>query len=94
MQKLWSTANIFLMDTKKIKYTRSLAQKAAFDSGARWIILCDTNGTLLPDEVSEIVSDVCKTVSGDHLGIHAHNDTGNAIANSLAAVQSGVRRDS
>ena len=40
----------------------------------------------------KIVSDVCKTVSGDHLGIHAHNDTGNAIANSSAAVQSGVVR--
>ena len=66
--------------------------EAAFDSGARWIILCDTNGGTLPDEVSEIVKNVCKTVSGDYLGIHAHNDTGNAIANSLAAVQSGVRQ--
>ena len=76
---------------KNKKYALACA-KAAFDSGARWIILCDTNGGTLPDEVSEIVSDVCKTVSGDHLGIHAHNDTGNAIANSLAAVQSGVRQ--
>ena len=67
-------------------------RKGSFRLGARWIILCDTNGGTLPDEVSEIVSEVCKTVSGDHLGIHAHNDTGNAIANSLAAVQSGVRQ--
>ena len=77
---------------KKNKIYALACAKAAFDSGARWIILCDTNGGTLPDEVSEIVSDVCKTVSGDHLGIHAHNDTGNAIANSLAAVQSGVRQ--
>ncbi len=66
--------------------------KASYESGARWVVLCDTNGGTLPDEVSEIVRDVCRSVSGDNLGIHAHNDTGNAIANSLAAVQSGVRQ--
>ncbi len=76
---------------KNKKYALACA-KAAFDSGARWVILCDTNGGTLPDEVSKIVKDVCKTIPGDHLGIHAHNDTGNAIANSLAAVQSGVRQ--
>tara|TARA_Y100000591_G_scaffold329453_1_gene358051 strand:- start:4259 stop:5884 length:1626 start_codon:yes stop_codon:yes gene_type:complete len=77
---------------KKNKNYALKCVKAAFDSGARWVILCDTNGGTLPDEVSEIVKDVCKTVSGKNLGIHAHNDTGNAIANSLAAVQSGVRQ--
>ena len=55
-------------------------------------MLCDTNGGTLPNEVSEIVSEVTKIVPGTNLGIHAHNDTGNAVANSLAAVLSGVRQ--
>ncbi len=66
--------------------------KAAFDQGARWIVLCDTNGGTLPHEVSQIVKEVSKVVPGKNLGIHAHNDTGNAVANSLAAVLSGVRQ--
>ena len=66
--------------------------KAAFDQGARWIVLCDTNGGTLPSEVSKIVSEVIKHIPGENLGIHAHNDTENAVANSLAAVQSGVRQ--
>ena len=66
--------------------------KAAFDEGARWIILCDTNGGTLPHEISKIVSEVSKVIPGQNLGIHAHNDTGNAVANSLAAVMSGVRQ--
>ena len=66
--------------------------KSAYDNGARWIVLCDTNGGTLPNEVTEIVSEVAKSVPGKNLGIHAHNDTGNAVANSLAAVLSGVRQ--
>ena len=66
--------------------------KAAYDQGARWVILCDTNGGTLPHEVTQIVSEVTKVVPGKNLGIHAHNDTGNAVANSLAAVLSGVRQ--
>jgi 2-isopropylmalate synthase len=66
--------------------------KAAFDQGARWIVLCDTNGGTLPHEVSKIVNEVSKIIPGKNLGIHAHNDTGNAVANSLAAVLSGVRQ--
>ncbi|MBD1137006.1 citramalate synthase [Pelagibacterales bacterium SAG-MED49] len=66
--------------------------KAAYDQGARWIVLCDTNGGTLPHEVSKIISEVIKYVPGENLGIHAHNDTENAVANSLAAVQSGVRQ--
>jgi len=65
--------------------------KAAFEQGARWIILCDTNGGTLPHEITEIVMAVCKVIPGENLGIHAHNDTGNAVANSLAAVWAGVR---
>ena len=66
--------------------------KAAYDNGARWIILCDTNGGTLPHEVSRIVLEVTKHISGKNLGIHAHNDTENAVANSLIAVQAGVRQ--
>jgi 2-isopropylmalate synthase len=65
--------------------------KAAFDEGARWIVLCDTNGGTLPHEITKIVTDVAKIIPGKNLGIHAHNDTGNAVANSLAAVWAGVR---
>ena len=66
--------------------------KAAYDSGARWIVLCDTNGGTLPHEVSKIVEEVTKHIPGKNLGIHAHNDTENAVANSLVAVQAGVRQ--
>ncbi|MGQ3672537.1 citramalate synthase [Xanthobacter sp. TB0136] len=66
--------------------------KAAYDAGARWVVLCDTNGGTLPHEVEEIVADVARVVPGDHLGIHAHNDTEQAVANSLAAVRAGARQ--
>ena len=66
--------------------------KAAYDNGARWVVLCDTNGGTLPHEVSKIVSEVIKVVPGKNLGIHAHNDTGNAVSNTLAAVLTGVRQ--
>lgn len=66
--------------------------KAAYDAGARWVVLCDTNGGTMPNEVEEIVTAVKKVVPGDHLGIHAHNDTEQAVANSLAAVRAGVRQ--
>lgn len=66
--------------------------KTAFDAGARWIVLCDTNGGTLPSEVFNIITEIKKTVPGDNLGIHCHNDTGNAVANSLAAVEAGARQ--
>ena len=56
------------------------------------MVLCDTNGGSLPHEVERIVSEVAKHVPGAHLGIHVHNDTENAVANSLAAVRAGVRQ--
>ena len=65
---------------------------AAFKSGARWVVLCDTNGGTLPHEVERIVLEVCKKIPGKNIGIHAHNDTGNAVANSLAAVRAGARQ--
>jgi 2-isopropylmalate synthase len=66
--------------------------KTAYESGARWVVLCDTNGGTLPHEVEQIVADVTKHVPGDHIGIHAHNDTEQAVANSLAAVRAGARQ--
>jgi len=66
--------------------------KAAYDEGARWVVLCDTNGGTLPDEVESIVREVVKVIPGDHVGIHAHNDTEQAVANSLAAVRAGARQ--
>src|SRR3989440_1629277 len=66
--------------------------KAAVDEGARWVVLCDTNGGALPHEVEKIVGQVVKQIPGDHVGIHAHNDTEQAVANSLAAVRAGARQ--
>lgn len=66
--------------------------RAAYDAGARWIVLCDTNGGTLPDHIAEIVKAVATHIPSTHLGIHAHNDTENAVANSLAAVNAGVRQ--
>lgn len=66
--------------------------KAAYESGARWVVLCDTNGGSLPHEIEAIVAKVTKYIPGKNLGIHCHNDTENAVANSLAAVRAGVRQ--
>ncbi|MDG1737391.1 MAG: citramalate synthase [Paracoccaceae bacterium] len=66
---------------------------AAFKAGARWIVLCDTNGGTLPAEVHDITRAVIEAgIPGDHLGIHTHNDTENAVANSLAAIEAGARQ--
>ena len=64
----------------------------ALNAGARWIVLCDTNGGTLPHEVFDIVKTVCSTLPGDRIGIHTHNDTENAVANSIAAIQAGARQ--
>jgi len=66
--------------------------KAAYEAGARWVVLCDTNGGTLPTEIARIVAAVAKEVPGAHLGIHCHNDTENAVANSLAAIEAGARQ--
>jgi 2-isopropylmalate synthase len=67
--------------------------KAALAAGARWIVLCDTNGGTLPHEIGTITRAVIAAgIPGERLGIHAHDDTGNAVANSLAAVDAGARQ--
>jgi 2-isopropylmalate synthase len=72
-------------------YALSVA-RTAFEAGARWVVLCDTNGGTLPHEVERIVADVARHVPGKNLGIHTHNDTDNAVANTLAAVRQGCRQ--
>lgn len=66
--------------------------RTAYEAGARWVVLCDTNGGTLPDEIEAIVGAVVQHMPGTHVGIHTHNDTGHAIANSLAAVRAGARQ--
>src|SRR5579864_5146855 len=65
---------------------------AAENNGARWLVLCDTNGGTLPHEIERIVGEVCKKFDGNKIGIHTHNDTENAVANTLAAVRAGARQ--
>ena len=67
--------------------------RAALDAGARWVVLCDTNGGTLPSEVGRVTREVIAAgIPGNRLGIHCHDDTGNAVANSLAAVEAGARQ--
>ncbi|TRY16617.1 citramalate synthase [Tessaracoccus rhinocerotis] len=62
--------------------------RAASEAGAEVVILCDTNGGMLPSWMGDVVSAAAQT--GANLGIHCHNDTGCAVANTLAAVEAGV----
>lgn len=72
-------------------YALACVEKA-LDAGARWVVLCDTNGGTMPAEVRDIVARVLEVAPGDRLGIHPHDDTGQAVANALAAVEAGVRQ--
>ncbi|MFA5538568.1 MAG: citramalate synthase [Gemmobacter sp.] len=67
--------------------------RAAHGAGARWVVLCDTNGGTLPAEVGRVTAEVIAAgIPGARLGIHCHDDTGNAVAGSLAAVDAGARQ--
>lgn len=69
------------------------AVKAAYAAGARWVILCDTNGGALPSEVYEATKAVIAAgIPGSAIGVHTHNDCEHAVANSLAAVDAGARQ--
>ncbi|WP_198133850.1 citramalate synthase [Roseobacter sp. MED193] len=69
------------------------ACRTALEAGARWIVLCDTNGGAMPSEVKRIVAEVIAAgIPGESLGIHTHNDTENAVACSLAAIEAGARQ--
>jgi len=66
---------------------------AAHEAGARWVVLCDTNGGTLPGEIHDITRAVIEAgIPGDNIGIHCHDDTGNAVAGSLAAIDAGARQ--
>ena len=73
------------------EYALSIA-RTAYEAGARWVVLCDTNGGTLPHEIEEIVTDVIRHVPGTQVGMHAHNDTENAVANTFAAINAGARQ--
>jgi len=63
--------------------------KTAEVAGADWIVLCDTNGGLMPWEAADIIDKVSKVIKAP-LGIHCHNDAGMAVANTIVAVKQGV----
>ena len=66
---------------------------AALDAGARWVVLCDTNGGRLPDQIGAATAEVIASgIPGANLGIHTHDDTGTAVAGTLAAVEAGARQ--
>ncbi|MHC1682589.1 MAG: citramalate synthase [Clostridiaceae bacterium] len=65
--------------------------EAARDAGADWIVLCDTNGGTLPNEIEEIIRHLTQDLGFDNIGIHCHNDSGCAVANSVVAAISGAR---
>jgi len=65
--------------------------RAAWEAGADMVVLCDTNGGCLPGEIKEIVNKIGEIIPLDRLGVHVHNDGGLAVANSLAAVEAGVK---
>jgi 2-isopropylmalate synthase len=66
--------------------------RAALEGGAGWVVLCDTNGGTLPAEIGEITAAVCAALPQARVGIHCHNDTEQAVAGSLAAVEAGARQ--
>ena len=69
------------------------AAKAAYDAGARWVVLCDTNGGALPAQIFSATKAVIDIgIPGECIGIHTHNDTEHAVANSLAAIDAGARQ--
>lgn len=65
---------------------------AAYDGGARWLVLCDTNGGTLPDEVAQIVAEVTAHFPKQQIGVHLHNDTEQAVAGSIAAIRAGAHQ--
>ena len=66
--------------------------KAAHEGGAEWVVLCDTNGGTMPEEITEAVTAVREALPDANIGIHTHNDSGFAVANTIAAVKAGARQ--
>jgi len=80
-------------DGYKLDSSYALAAiRTAYEAGAKWLVLCDTNGGVMPEEAYLIVSEVKAALPGAPIGIHAHNDTEQAVAVSLAAIRAGARQ--
>jgi 2-isopropylmalate synthase len=92
MQKVFFDAEHFFDGFKADKAYALAALKAAHEGGAHTLVLCDTNGGTLTNEISDIIAEVRQALPTALLGIHAHNDCELAVANSLAAVQAGVEQ--
>ncbi len=88
-QRVFLDAEHFFDGYKSNKAYATEVVRASIEAGADVVALCDTNGGMLPDELTQIVNEVLGTTSA-RLGIHCHNDTGCAVANSLAAISAGV----
>jgi 2-isopropylmalate synthase len=73
-------------------YTASVVA-AAFEAGAERVVMCDTNGGMLPSQITAVVNDLVGRlgITADRLGIHCQNDTSCAVANTIAAVEAGVK---
>ena len=85
--------SISLTATGPIRPMRWTASGRRSTPGARWVVLCDTNGGTLPGEIGRITGEVIASgVPGARLGIHTHNDTETAVASTLAAVDAGARQ--
>jgi len=75
------------------RYDRAYAEavlRAAAGAGAEVLVLCDTNGGMLPDDVTATVGEVVAALPGSVIGVHCHNDTGCGVANSLAGLRAGA----
>ena len=88
-QRVFLDAEHFFDGYKSNKNYALEVVKASMAAGADVVALCDTNGGMLPDELTQIVNDVLGNTKA-RLGIHCHNDTGCAVANSLAAISAGA----
>ena len=88
-QRVFLDAEHFFDGYKSNKAYALEVVRVSAEAGADVIALCDTNGGMLPDELSQVVHEVLQASSA-RLGIHCHNDTGCAVANSLAAISAGV----
>jgi 2-isopropylmalate synthase len=88
-QRVFLDAEHFFDGYKSNKAYATEVVRTSIEAGADVVALCDTNGGMLPDELTQIVHEVLGTTSA-RLGIHCHNDTGCAVANSLAAISAGV----
>src|SRR5512141_955695 len=90
--KTWDFHVDVALEVDRAEDVEMIADSLRYAKSRMGVVLCDTNGGALPHEIERIVGEVAKKIPGDRLGIHTHNDTENAVANTLAAVRAGVRQ--